>query len=252
MNLSECGWPRWCAYAAKEIRAAPCSWVASAHKKPCAASTKGRHGGRRPSAPPTRKCWQPWRARAFAYRDEHQLTTGQEIFCRAYFADVIKPQLVPLILNRRARLPFLQDSHIYHAVRMAPEGNKKARYAIIRIPVNASCPRFVEMPSQPGCHDIIFVDDIVRLCLNNIFFMFSYAKISAYTFKVMRDAELSLDDDVSKSLIEKMEEGLEHRLRGRPVRLIYDQAMPADLLALLASKLNLKSGELNPGAAATT
>ena len=180
-------------------------------------------------------------------RDEHQLTTGQEIFCRAYFADVIKPQLVPLILNRRARLPFLQDSHIYHAVRMAPEGNKKARYAIIRIPVNASCPRFVEMPSQPGCHDIIFVDDIVRLCLNNIFFMFSYAKISAYTFKVMRDAELSLDDDVSKSLIEKMEEGLEHRLRGRPVRLIYDQAMPADLLALLASKLNLKSGELNPG-----
>lgn len=52
---------------------------------------------------------------------------------------------------------------------MAPEGNKKARYAIIRIPVNASCPRFVEMPSQPGCHDIIFVDDIVRLCLNNIF-----------------------------------------------------------------------------------
>ena len=44
-------------------------------------------------------------------------------------------------------------------------------------------------------------------------------------FTPMRDAELSLDDDVSKSLIEKMEEGLEHRLRGRPVRLIYDRAM---------------------------
>ena len=64
----------------------------------------------------------------------------------------------------------------------------------------------------------------------------------------MRDAELTLDDDVSKSLIEKMEEGLEHRLRGRPVRLIYDQAMPQDLLNLLASKLHLKSGELDPGA----
>ena len=64
----------------------------------------------------------------------------------------------------------------------------------------------------------------------------------------MRDAELSLDDDVSKSLIEKMEEGLEHRLRGRPVRLIYDSAMPEDLQFLLASKLSLKKEEVDPGA----
>mgnify|MGYP003818503657 FL=1 len=182
-------------------------------------------------------------------RDETQLSEGQDAFCRGYFGDVVYPQLVPLILNKSARLPFLQDSQIYHAVKMESTGAPgKCRYAVLRIPVNAACPRFVEMPSSPGCHDIIFVDDIIRLCLNNIFFMFNYDRITAYTFKVMRDAELSLDDDVSKSLIEKMEEGLEHRLRGRPVRLIYDRAMPEDLLFLLASKLNLKPGELDPGA----
>lgn len=180
--------------------------------------------------------------------NESQLTPGQEKFCRDYFAQVINPQLVPLMLSKSATLPFLQDSNIYHAVKMQPATGNKNRYAIIRIPVSAECPRFVEMPSPAGCSDIIFVDDIIRLCLNDIFFMFNYASISAYTFKVMRDAELTLDDDVSKSLIEKMEEGLEHRLRGRPVRLIYDQAMPQDLLNLLASKLCLKSGELDPGA----
>lgn len=161
-------------------------------------------------------------------RDETELSEGQDAFCRGYFGNVVYPQLVPLILNKSARLPFLQDSQIYHAVKMESDAAPgKCRYAVLRIPVNAACPRFVEMPSSPGCHDIIFVDDIIRLCLNNIFFMFNYDRISAYTFKVMRDAELSLDDDVSKSLIEKMEEGLEHRLRGRPVRLIYDSAMPA-------------------------
>lgn len=182
-------------------------------------------------------------------RDETELSEGQDAFCRGYFGNVVYPQLVPLILNKSARLPFLQDSQIYHAVKMESDAAPgKCRYAVLRIPVNAACPRFVEMPSSPGCHDIIFVDDIIRLCLNNIFFMFNYDRISAYTFKVMRDAELSLDDDVSKSLIEKMEEGLEHRLRGRPVRLIYDSAMPEDLLFLLASKLNLKKSELDPGA----
>lgn len=182
-------------------------------------------------------------------RNETELSEGQDAFCRAYFGNVVYPQLVPLILNKSAQLPFLQDSQIYHAIKMeSATAPGKCRYAVLRIPVNAACPRFVEMPSSPGCHDIIFVDDIIRLCLNNIFFMFNYDRITAYTFKVMRDAELSLDDDVSKSLIEKMEEGLEHRLRGRPVRLIYDRAMPEDLLFLLASKLNLKKGELDPGA----
>ena len=138
-------------------------------------------------------------------RNETQLTPGQEKFCRYYFAQVINPQLVPLMLTKSANLPFLQDSHIYHAVKMQPASGNKNRYAILRIPVSAECPRFVEMPSPAGCSDIIFVDDIIRLCLDDIFFMFNYDAISAYTFKVMRDAELTLDDDVSKSLIEKME-----------------------------------------------
>ena len=48
-------------------------------------------------------------------RDEHQLTTGQEIFCRAYFADVIKPQLVPLILNRRPHNIFAWETDWFSA-----------------------------------------------------------------------------------------------------------------------------------------
>ena len=47
-------------------------------------------------------------------RDETQLSEGQDAFCREYFGSVVYPQLVPLILNKSAKLPFLQDSQIYH------------------------------------------------------------------------------------------------------------------------------------------
>ena len=67
-------------------------------------------------------------------RNETQLTPGQENFCRDYFAQVINPQLVPLMLTKSANLPFLQDSHIYHAVKMQPASGNKNRYAILRIP----------------------------------------------------------------------------------------------------------------------
>lgn len=173
--------------------------------------------------------------------DETQLTDTQEAFCRKYFSTVVSPRLVPLILRKSFKIPFLSDNNIYHAVKMSSKNETNVKYSIIQIPVSSACPRFVKLPSEEGRYDIIFLDDIIRLCLDEIFFMFNYDYISAYTFKVMRDSHLSLDDDISKSLIEKMEEGLENRLHGRPIRLVYDKEMPQDLFDIISTKLKLKS-----------
>ena len=180
---------------------------------------------------------------------ENALDENEKQFCRQYFSEKISPLLVPLMLRKSVRLPYLQDERIYHAVKMVNKNpTKNNRYAIIEIPHNSLSPRFIVLPSPNDNTRIIFIDDIIRLCLDDIFFMFSYDEISAYTFKFMRDAELTLDDDVSKSLVEKMEQGLNKRLYGRPVRLVYDEAMPGDLLNILTDKLGLsKSGNLTPG-----
>lgn len=180
--------------------------------------------------------------------NEKQLDKKQKEFCHNYFSTVVSPQLVPLVLRKSTPSPFLRDNNIYHAIKMTSAKSGNSRYAIIQIPVNTSCPRFVVLPSAEGRSDIIFLDDIIRLCLEDIFFMFNYKEISAYTFKLMRDAQLTLDDDISKSLVEKMEAGLQKRMHGQTVRLIYDKDMPADLLNIIASKLNMKEeGELDAG-----
>ena len=59
---------------------------------------------------------------------------------------------------------------------------------------------------------------------------------------MVRDAQIDMDDDISKSLMEKMEEGIVNRNYGDPVRIIYDKDMPADLLQLIVSKLTTKRG----------
>lgn len=181
--------------------------------------------------------------------NEKQLSKKQKEFCYDYFSSVVSPQLVPLILRKTTQIPFLQDNNIYHAVKMTSrKDGKNARYAILQIPVNTSCPRFVVLPSPKDKKEIIFLDDIIRLNLDDIFFMFNYESIAAYTFKLMRDSSLTLDDDLSKSLLEKMELGLENRLHGQPVRLIYDREMPDDLLGILATKLKLdQEGTLDAG-----
>ncbi|MBD8389484.1 polyphosphate kinase 1 [Dysgonomonas sp. BGC7] len=181
--------------------------------------------------------------------NEKQLNKRQKQFCHEYFSSVVSPLLVPLIIRKTTQLPFLRDNAIYHAVKMYAGKHSQSRYAIIQIPVSSSCPRFVVLPSSvKDRNEIIFLDDIIRFCLDEIFFMFNYKTVSAYTFKLMRDAQLTLDDDISKSLVEKMEAGLEGRLHGQPVRLIYDKEMPQDMLDILATKLKLKDrGELDAG-----
>lgn len=179
--------------------------------------------------------------------NETQLSEAQKTFCRDYFSYEISQWLVPLLLRKSTKMPFLSDNNIYHAVKMSTLSSKSPRYAIIQIPINRTCPRFVQLPADGPRTDIIFIDDIIRLCLDEIFFMFNYDTISAHTFKFMRDAHLSLDEDISKSVMEKMEVGLIGRRHGEPVRLVCDKDMPQDLLDTIAVKLKLNHDEIMEG-----
>ena len=178
--------------------------------------------------------------------NETQLNDEQKQFCRKYFLEVVSRRLLPLFLHKTIQLPFLPDTGVYFAVCLESSAARK-KFAILQTPVNSACPRFVELPSRQGQNDIIFLDDIIRLCLDDIFFMFKYERAKAYMFKLLRDASLSLEDGLHKSLVEKMEKGLEERMHGRPVRFIHDREMPEELVGTLVSKLALKPEAVEPG-----
>lgn len=174
--------------------------------------------------------------------NETQLNENQIAFLRDYFLETVSPQIVPISLYKsRGKLPLLTDDIIYLAVEMVKKN--KSTYSILELPVSKTVPRFIVLPSPEGETHIVFLDDVIRLNLDEIYFMFDFDSIRAFTFKFTRDAEMTLDDDISKSSLEKMEEGLEARSKGRPVRFVYDRDMPEDLLKLLLRKLGLKLGD---------
>jgi len=179
--------------------------------------------------------------------NETSLTEKQKEFCTSYYASVISVRLVPLILRKAINLPFLSDQNAYLAVKMSSNNSGIKRYAIIQLYISKLCPRFVELPSTKGRKEIIFMEDIIRLCIREIFFMFNFDYIEAYAFKFLRDALMTFDDDISKSLVEKMEDSLEERQHGKPIRLVYDKNMPEDLLSLIATKLKVNQHQMVAG-----
>ena len=171
---------------------------------------------------------------------ETELSESQAEFAKNYFATKVSPQLMTIILNDLTRFPTLKDTAAYLAVKMVMIGNGKAtsrekRYALIEIPKGID--RFIELPKEGAKSYIIMLDDLIRYCLRNIFIMFEYESISAHMIKITRDAELDIDNDLSKSFIEKISSSVEHRKISDPVRFVYDKKIGKDTLKFLKDKM---------------
>src|SRR5690606_4316292 len=91
------------------------------------------------------------------------------------------------------------------------------------------------------------IDDIIRYCLDDIFFIFKYDTIEAFSIQLTRDAELDLDQQVSEKFIDALSKSLQKRNKGKPMRLLYDNDMPADMLQFLLAGLRLSAEALIPG-----
>jgi len=171
--------------------------------------------------------------------DEKNLTKEQGVFVKRYFSEKVLQNLVPIMLSEEQKFPYLRDRSVYLAVKLSrSDKTGKFAYALIRVP-NISLSRFLVLPERGKKKYVILLDDIIRYCLPDIFPLFKYDKFEAYTIKVTRDAELDLDDDISKSYIEKMEQSLKKRKVGTPVRLLCDSEIPDDLLGFILNKMKL-------------
>ena len=178
--------------------------------------------------------------------NEHQLNVSRGKFVKKYFRERILSTIVPIIIDDAKPFPELRDRVIYFLVKLTSTQKKaKIKYSLIEIP--ESLDRFLVLPETNNLKFIILLDDIIRYSLDEIFFIFDYDEIEAYSIQITRDAELDLDKNVSERFIEALSKSLQKRKKGKPMRLLYDTAMPMDMLTSVVSKLELHSESLIPG-----
>lgn len=175
--------------------------------------------------------------------NEKQLNPEQAEFVQAYFHKEVRTRLMPFLIEKETNLPNLKDDAIYLAIYLVKKETQKKRFALLEIPTDVLS-RFIVLPEKGEDKYVIFVDDIIRFGLKDIFFIFDFDEFSAYTIKLTKDAELELVDDISESYIDKLSRSLQQRKWGTPVRFIYDREMPVDLLKILTKKLNFSPADV--------
>ncbi|MFZ4706778.1 MAG: polyphosphate kinase 1 [Bacteroidales bacterium] len=170
--------------------------------------------------------------------DERELSQSHGQFVRTYFRENVRSNLFPIMLNN-LKAASLKDKSLYLSVHLKVKKQPLLnRYALIKVPVS-QLGRFLILPSEGSKRFIILMEDVIRYCLDDIFAIFGFNQYQSYTVKFTRDAELDIDNDISKSFVEIMTESLKQRTIAPPVRLIYDKDMPEDLLNALAEKLRI-------------
>jgi polyphosphate kinase len=174
--------------------------------------------------------------------NEKQLNSEQADFVRCYFLKEVRSRLMPFLIEKNTDLPNLKDDAIYLAI-ILHKKNAAKRFALLEIPTGV-LPRFILFPEKGGDKYVIFIDDIIRSGLKEIFFIFDFDEYSAYTIKLTKDAKFEIADDISESYIDKLTRSLQQRKWGSPLRFIYDREMPKDLLAILTKKLHFGSHDV--------
>jgi len=180
--------------------------------------------------------------------NEKQLNKDQQKYIQTHFEEEIRSNIIPLMVESIPQFPYIRDKSIYLGVVLSrKDGSMKRKYALLEIPSRV-LGRFVRLPSpELPAHYIILLEDIIRYNLRNIFAYFGYDKYESWIFKVTRDAEIDIDNDIATTLIQKIEKGVKNRRKGKPVRFVYDKEMDEGLLDYLIKRLNLKKGNLIPG-----
>lgn len=175
------------------------------------------------------------------FLNENQLNKDQGEFVKQYFYNDVRSLLFPIMLKNLSDPDNLQDNSIYLAAVLSNSDDGSEDYALVMVPDSIS--RFVELPSNDDNKYLIFLDDVLRYSMGDLFGWMGYDTFSAYTIKFTRDAELDIDNDLTKSFMELMSDSIKKRKQGSPVRFVYDKSMPDKLHKRLLRKLNITSND---------
>ncbi|MGD0804941.1 MAG: polyphosphate kinase 1 [Candidatus Bathyarchaeia archaeon] len=174
------------------------------------------------------------------------LNESQQIAVRKYFELQIFPALTPLALDSANHFPFISNLSLNLAV-ILRDKKKHEWLAKVKVPTNIF-PRLQQLQLEEYEEDVdrrvadhgitlLFLEDIIASNLDQLFPGIDI--VSAYPFRITRDAEVEISLDQTSDLLNVIEESIKTRRSGKCVRLEVDKSMPESLREVFMKNMGL-------------
>jgi polyphosphate kinase len=193
-------------------------------------------------------CWRDLICPALRQNGIHvhkwsELDGGQKAVLRRYFEHEIYPALTPLAFDAHRPFPFISNLTINLAITV--QNDSRSGFARVKVPTT-TFPRFIRVPEEAFEEEravgrvtmnFILLEELIAANLDLLFP--GMQVLSSYPFRVTRDAEIEIQVEETDDMLTAVEEGVESRRFGPPVRLEVDSSMPEGVRDMLVKNMDL-------------
>ena len=179
---------------------------------------------------------------------EHEdLTKEEGAFVDRYFMDNVYPVLTPMAVDSSRPFPLVRNKtlNIAALLKKKNEDEEELDFAMVQVP--SVIPRVVELPQETGeagapQRVVILLEEIIERNMPALFL--NYDIVSSHPFRIMRNADLDIDEDEALDLLEEIERQLKKRQWGEAIRLEVEADMDKELLKILKRELSISSQDI--------
>jgi len=164
-----------------------------------------------------------------------------------FFVNEVFPVLTPLAFDSSHPFPFISNLSLNLAI-VVRDQNKKEFFARVKVPTNLFS-RLVRVPEPDGSTrkddsivHMVYLEEIIAAHLDMLFP--GLETVASFPFRITRDADLEIEVDEASDLLTTVEEIMEQRARGKPVRIEIECSMHDGICQMLGAKLGTNASML--------
>lgn len=171
-----------------------------------------------------------------------ELTKEQEDFVDVFFMENVYPVLTPMAVDSSRPFPLIRNKSLnIGALLSKKEEGGELEFATVQVP--AVIPRIVPLPdSENGEKNLILLEEVIERNIDKLFL--NYNVICAHPYRIMRNADLSIDEDEAEDLLKEIERQLKKRQWGEAIRLEVEGSIDKRLLKILRKELRIKEEDI--------
>lgn len=177
--------------------------------------------------------------------NHESLTPEQGAFVDRYFEENVYPVLTPMAMDSARPFPLIRNKTLNLGTLIRKKDARKNKevleFATVQVP--SVLPRFVELPQgENGERYVILLEEIIERNIGKLFL--SHDVVCAHPYRIMRNADLSFDEDEAADLLKEIQKQLKKRQWGEVIRLEAEAGMDPRLLKILIKEFNMKEEDI--------
>lgn len=168
-------------------------------------------------------------------REPAELSTDERERLRIYFQEQVYPILTPLALDPGHPFPHVPNKRLHLIVMLAGEEEGQPAFAVVQVP--AVLPRLIPVKGDGTLETYVLLDDVIAEYAGELFRGFT--RRGAWPFRVIRNHDLSIDEEEAEDLLEVIREEVRRRDRGNAVALEVSTSCPPEAVEVLQRALHV-------------